>query len=111
MTVQLTPCNRGLNYGATSLAVDRGLLEATKIDQEAVVTKCEADPAMAAATHRDLHLISARKSDGLDNVLLIGNLHDKSRAAIGHETIPAHRAETLVVLVGRTGDRTCDARL
>src|SRR5512146_1578014 len=38
-TIQLTARNRGLNYRATSLAVNRDLVETTKIDQKAVVTE------------------------------------------------------------------------
>src|ERR1022692_1479034 len=83
LIVELPTGYRRLNRCHTGFIVNRNLLEATQINQQALIAKRETGATMPSAAHRDFHVMSARKSHRFDNIMLSRNLYDQLRVARG----------------------------
>jgi hypothetical protein len=92
LTVELASNHRGANYSAARLRIDGNFVEASEVDQKALITKREANPTMSSSAHRDLHSIRAGEPDRFDYIIVASDLDYDARMSLGYELIPYQSA-------------------
>jgi hypothetical protein len=74
------------------LRIDGNFVEASEVDQKALITKREANPTMSSSAHRDLHSIRAGEPDRFDYIIVASGLDYDARMSLGYELIPYQSA-------------------
>jgi hypothetical protein len=92
LTVELASNHRGANYNAARLRIDGNFVEASEVDQKALITKREANPTMSSPANRDLHSIRAGEPDRFDCIIVARGLDYDARMSLGYELIPYQSA-------------------
>ena len=97
LPVECLSGDRRLNRRRAGPAINREVIKAPKINQQTPVAQRKPYPTMPPATHGDFHVLRAGKPDGLDDIMLIRDLHDHLRVAHRRQLIPNEFAPELFV--------------